>query len=333
MRSLVVRSSGEIALEDVGDVTTTAGEVLVAPLLSGVCGTDLELIDATIDPAYVRYPLTLGHEWVGELLEDVPAVASAGDRVVVEGIVPCGECIECLRGDTNRCLTYDEIGFTRPGAIAERIAVPRKLIHRLEPSVQLEDAVLVEPMAVVWRALNRIPLRSGLRVAVVGDGTVAFLAAYMVRLFKPDSVVVIGRRGAQAQLALAAGVDEFVTTPPTTTFDLVIEAAGNAAAVKTALSLAARGAELILLGLAAHGTTVEVAPDEIVNNDLIIQGSFSYTRQSWRDVVQRVNVGDLRPSFLITHRYDLEHWSDAVQALRGKVSESESRGKVTISLN
>lgn len=332
MRALVVRAPGEVALEDVGAATAEKGEVLVAPLLSGVCGTDLELIDGSIDPAYVRYPLTLGHEWVGAIVEDLAGVAQAGDRVVVEGIVPCGECVECLRGDTNRCVTYDEIGFTRPGSIAQRIAVPAKLVHRLEPSVLLEDAVLVEPMAVVWRALNRIPLRSGLRVAVVGDGTVALLAAYMVRLFKPNSVVVIGRRDAQARLALAAGVDEFVTTPPTATFDLVIEAAGNAAAVKTAVSLAARGAELILLGLAAHGTVVEIAPDEIVNNDLIIQGSFSYTRQSWRDVVQSVNVGDLRPSFLITHRYDLDAWSDAIQALRGDVSDSEPRGKVTISL-
>lgn len=333
MRSLVVRMAGQVGLEDFEEVVAQEGEVLIAPLLSGVCGTDLELIDGSIDPAYVRYPLTLGHEWVGELLSDVEGVAHAGDRVVVEGIVPCGECAECLRGDTNRCVAYDEIGFTRPGSIAQKIAVPASLVHRLEQSVSLEDAVLVEPMAVVWRALNRIPLRPGLRVAVVGDGTVALLAAYMVRLFRPDRVMVIGRRSAQSQLALAAGVDEFLTTPPPTKFDLVIEAAGNAAAVKTALSLVARGAELILLGLAAHGTVVEIAPDEIVNDDLMIQGSFSYTRQSWRDVVQRVNAGDLQPSFLITHRYDLENWSSAFNALRGDVDDSEPRGKVTISLS
>jgi len=332
MRSLVVRTAGQVGLEDLEEVVVHEGEALVAPLLSGVCGTDLELIDGSIDPAYVRYPLTLGHEWVGELLSDIEGVANAGDRVVVEGIVPCGECTECRRGDTNRCIVYDEIGFTRPGSIAQKIAVPARLVHRLEASVSLEDAVLVEPMAVVWRALNRIPLRTGLRVAVVGDGTVALLAAYMVRLFRPDWVVVIGRREAQSQLALAAGVDEFLTTPPPTKFDLVIEAAGNAAAVKTALSLAARGAELILLGLAAHGTMVEIAPDEIVNDDLVIQGSFSYTRQSWSDVVHKVNAGDLRPSFLITHRYELEGWSDAIQALRGHVDESEPRGKVAISL-
>jgi threonine dehydrogenase-like Zn-dependent dehydrogenase len=121
--------------------------------------------------------------------------------------------------------------FTRPGSIAEKIFVPTGSIHRLEPTVQLDDAVLVEPMAVVWRALNRMPLRRGLRVAVVGDGTVAILAAYMVRLFEPAKVVVVGRRAAQEELVLKAGVDEFVTSPPSTRLDLVIEAAGNADAV------------------------------------------------------------------------------------------------------
>jgi len=332
MRSLVATGDGGLSIVEGPGPTATPLETVVAPLLSGVCGTDLELIDATIDPAYVRYPLTLGHEWVGELLEDVRGIGVAGERVVVEGIVPCEECVECRRGDTNRCVTYDEIGFTRPGSIAEMISVPTRLIHRIDATVELDDAVLVEPMAVVWRALNRIALRPGLRVAVVGDGTVALLAAYMVRLFDPSSVVVVGRRAAQRTLAMRAGADDFVVVPPKVDFDLVIEAAGNADAVRTAIDLTARGGELILLGLAAHGTTVEVAPDDLVNNDLIVQGSFSYTRRSWSEVVERVNSADLRPSFLITHRFTMDEWPSAIESLRGGVAEEEPRGKVVITI-
>ena len=95
-------------------------EVLISPLLAGVCGTDLELIDGSVDPAYVRYPLVLGHEWVGQILDDLPGVASRAERVVVEGIGPCGDCSECRIGATNLCTTYNEIGFTRPGAGALR---------------------------------------------------------------------------------------------------------------------------------------------------------------------------------------------------------------------
>ena len=332
MKALVTNPLNGVGLIELAEPVLHPDEVLVAPLMVGMCGTDLELIDATIDPAYVRYPLVLGHEWVGELLTTVDGVGSPGDHVVVEGIIPCGVCAECVRGDTNRCATYDEIGFTRPGALAERVAVPASLVHRVEPSVSLDDAVLVEPMAVVWRALTRIPLRRALRVAVIGDGTIALLAAHMVRLFEPASVIVIGRREAQADLARAAGADEFTTLTPHETFDLIIEAAGAPEAVASALSLGARGALVILLGLPAHGTTIDLAPDDIVNNDLIIQGSFSYTRAAWTDVVARLNAGTLHPSFLITHRFTLDAAEDAVATLRGSVAQGEPRGKVVVSL-
>ncbi len=114
-----------------------------------------------------------------------------------KGVIPCGECPGCARGDTNLCETYDEIGFTHPGAIAELISVPATLVHRLDSTVSLEDAVLVEPMAVVWRALTRFALREGLRVAIVGDGTIALLATHLVRLFSPSHVSVVGRREEQ----------------------------------------------------------------------------------------------------------------------------------------
>ena len=177
-RSLPAR----LEVESVSEPILGDDEVLVAPILAGVCGTDLELIDGTIDPAYVRYPLILGHEWVGRLESDLSGVATRGDRVVVEGVIPCGHCEECLIGATNRCATYDEIGFTRPGAIADRIAVARRLIYALEASVNIDDAVLIEPMAVVWRALTRFELRDNLNVAVVGDGTVALLAAHPLQV-------------------------------------------------------------------------------------------------------------------------------------------------------
>ena len=333
MKALTVTKPGVVDVVDTPEPSAHETEVLVGPRLVGVCGTDLELIDGTIDPAYVNYPLILGHEWVGVVARDTPGVARAGDHVVVEGVVPCGICAACRRGDTNLCVTYDEIGFTRPGAAAQRIVVPGSLVHRIDDAVAFDDAVFVEPMAVVWRALTRVPLRAGLEVAIVGDGTIALLAAHLVRLFAPSRVVVIGRRQVQGPLASAAGADVFTTEQPESKFDLVIEAAGTGPAVSSALALAARGAMVILLGLPAHGTRVEFAPDDMVNDDLVIQGSFSYTSTAWRDVVARVNAGELRPSFLISHRYAMSQWRDAVSALRGSIGDDTPRGKVIVSID
>ncbi len=330
MRAVVTAPGQGVGPREVPDPPVRDGEILVRPLLVGVCGTDLELVDATIDPAYVVYPLVLGHEWVGALVHDVPGLGAAGDHVVVEGIVPCGHCAACRAGDTNRCETYDEIGFTRPGALADLVGVPDALAHRLDDAVPLEDAVLVEPMAVVWRALTRLPIASGARVAIIGDGTIALLAAHLVRAFAPRSVTVIGRRAEQADLARTMGADAFVLTPPEGSFDLVIEAAGVAEATATAVALAERGATITLLGLPPHGSTVALGPDDLANKDLILQGSFSYTRRAWAEVVARLNDGTLRPSPLITHRFTMDGFDDALATLRGRRDEAAPRGKVVI---
>ncbi len=332
MKALVVRSPGVVGVEVVDNPTSAAHEVVVAPLLSGVCGTDVELIEGGVDPHYVRYPLILGHEWVGVLRGEIPGVAAAGDRVVGEGIIPCDVCAECLHGHSNRCENYDEIGFTRPGGIAELVSVPARLVHRLDPAVDIDDATFIEPMSVVWRALTRIPLRAGLSVGIVGDGTIALLAAHLIRRMTPSRVVIIGRREAQRDLAMRAGADEFLVDVGDRKFDLVIEAAGTGPAVRTAIASAARGAMVILLGLPVHGTTIELAPEDLVNNDQIIQGSFAYTRSAWAEVVDKVNAGELKPSFLITHRFSLEESDDAVAVLRGGVGEHEPRGKVVIAI-
>ena len=105
--------------------------MLVEPDLVGLCGTDLEIIDGTIDPAYISYPIALGHEWTGIVAGDSPL---AGRRVVVEGIIGCGHCERCAAGQANLCQTYDEIGFTRDGAAAGAIDVPAAWCTRWLPA-------------------------------------------------------------------------------------------------------------------------------------------------------------------------------------------------------
>ena len=329
MNALVTTGHHDAHVRDWPTPTPRGDEAAVRPLLVGMCGTDLELIDGSMDPAYVHYPLVLGHEWVGQLTTEVEGVGAAGRRVVVEGIIPCGKCAACRRSATNLCETYDEIGFTRPGAMAELVTAPRSLIHPIDDAVALEDAVLVEPMAVVWRALTRLPLRDGLHVAVIGDGTIALLAAYLVASLSLADVTIVGQREAQRSLAQRTGATRFVLEAPAARFDLVIEAAGTVASVRTALDRCARGGTVILLGLPPHGSRLEVAPDDLVNNDLIVQASFSYTRDAFADVVRHLNTTQWQPSFLLTHRYSLTDAEDAVAALRASAPDTP-RGKVVV---
>ena len=336
--ALVVRQPGEVALEERDVPRPGPREVLIRPDVVGLCGTDLDIVAGRIDPAYIRYPLVLGHEWSGTVAgagpgADAPAGAglTAGTHVVGEGIVPCGHCPRCRAGQTNLCLTYDELGFTRDGAAAQFVVVQRSLVHPLAPGIGAEDAALAEPASVVYRGLSGAAIAPGWRALVVGDGTVALLAVRLLQLWSPAETVMLGQREGQAALAAEAGAARFVTGSRAAGagFDLVVEAACSTDAVLSAFAAARRGGTVVLLGLPPHGATAAVPVDDLVNNDLTIRGSFGYTSAAWRDVVTLLNAGLLELAFLVTHRFPLTEWEAALDTLRGPVSP---RGKVMLTI-
>ena len=318
--ALVVSSPGEVSLEQRARPVPGPGEVLIRPAAVGLCGTDLDILAGRIDPAYVRYPLVLGHEWSGTVLAGGDGSLAPGTRVVAEGIVPCGHCAACRAGQTNLCETYDEMGFTRDGAAAGYAVVGQTLVHPLADPVSMADGALVEPASVVYRGLSSITVKPGCRALVVGDGTVALLAVALLGLWSPAEIVMLGRRPAQAALAATAGAARFETDPGAAGggYDLVVEAAGTTGAVLTALAAARRGGTVLLLGLPPHGATAAVPVDDLVNNDLTIRASFGYTSDAWRDVVRLLNAGRLRLGFLVTHRFPLGEWAAALDTLRAR---------------
>ncbi len=334
LTALVVRSPQDAGLEEREAPVPGPGEVLIQPAVVGLCGTDLDIVAGRIDPAYVRYPLVLGHEWSGTVLAGGAGPLAPGGRVVVEGIVPCGRCAQCRAGETNLCVTYDEMGFTRDGAVAGYATVSEALVHPLADGVSFEDGALVEPASVVYRGLASVAPAPGVRALVVGDGTVALLAVRLLQLWSPAEVVLLGRRPAQAGLASAAGAARFETDPGAAGggYDLVVEAAGATGAVLTALAAARRGGTVLLLGLPPHGATAAVPVDDLVNNDLTIRASFGYTSAAWRQVVTLLNAGLLSLAFLVTHRYPLSEWSAALDALRDP-DPPGPRGKVLLDLS
>ena len=192
-----------------------------------------------------------------------------------------------------------------------------------------ESAALTEPSAVVLRALQRIAPEQGEQVLIVGDGTIALIAALLVRQWNPTSVTMLGARDEQRDLAARAGVDLFTTNPDDTAagYSLIIDAAGAIVATTTALSRASRGGRIVLLGYPGQGKAAPLPVDDVINGDLLILGSFSYTRSAWADVVSLLNSGTFDPGFLVTHRFSLDEYESAIAALRKPVG---ARGKVLL---
>ena len=200
----------------------------------------------------------------------------------------------------------------------------------LADRVPLRDAALTEPTSVVLTGLEKLALRPGLRVAVVGDGTIALLAVLLVSLWSPGATDVFGRREEQAALALELGASSFSTGAPDGPYDLVIEAAGSVDALAAAVRMVRRGGQVLTLGLPPTSSTLQLPGDLLVNNDIALVGSFGYTSAAWARVVALLNTGRLQPGALITHVLPLEAYTAAFDEL---AAPSGPRGKVMLEVS
>jgi 2-desacetyl-2-hydroxyethyl bacteriochlorophyllide A dehydrogenase len=332
MKTLITSGNGSAELVEVADPIAGNGELLVAPIAAGICGTDLEIISGDGDPAFVKYPASLGHEWTGRVIGHGPGVTSPaiGSRIVVTGIIPCQTCFECKNGDTNRCLIYDEIGFTRPGAAADLITVPAWLAHVVSENVSDESAVLAEPTAVVTQAFMKANPKSDSKILIIGDGTIALIAATMAKIYKPKFIHMLGLKDGQNEIAKSAGVDEFLTSPTDEKYDLIIEAAGAPARISAAIGQLVRGGTLLLLGYPGHQKTAAIVVDDVINGDLNIIGSFGSSLAAWEKSVEMFNSGELDLGYLVTHKFKLSEFADAIEALK---SAPAPRGKIALIIN
>jgi 2-desacetyl-2-hydroxyethyl bacteriochlorophyllide A dehydrogenase len=332
MRSLITSGNHSAELIETPDPVAGAGELLVAPIAAGICGTDLEIISGDGDPAFVKYPASLGHEWAGRVIGHGPGVTSPaiGSRIVVTGIIPCQECFECKNGDTNRCLIYDEIGFTRPGAAADLITVPAWLAHIINDNVSDESAVLAEPTAVVAQAFMKANPKPGSKILIIGDGTIALIAATMAKTYSPKLIHMLGLKDGQNEIAKSAGVDQFLTKPTDDKYDLIIEAAGAPSRISAAIGQLVRGGTLLLLGYPGHQKTANIVVDDVINGDLNIIGSFGSSLAAWEKSVEMLNSGELDLGYLVTHKFKLSDFAEAIEALK---SAPAPRGKIALIIN
>src|SRR5438132_9661473 len=148
------------------------GEVLLRPILSGVCGTDLHVLHGE-GLGDLPVPLTMGHEVCGEVVAlgegaDAPGPyprsagpLQPGDRVVVEPVLPCGTCFFCRRAHPNVCPSMSHLGIWRDGNYADYVAVPSWRATRLPGTVDAVSGVPVEVTACALNCVDRAQLRPG----------------------------------------------------------------------------------------------------------------------------------------------------------------------------
>jgi propanol-preferring alcohol dehydrogenase len=260
-------------------------ELLVRVITSGVCRTDLHLVEGDLPPH--QPAMVPGHEVVGEVVGAGAEVTGwrAGDRVGIAWLRhTCGVCRFCRRGDENLCPNSRYTGWDAPGGYAEFAVVPADFAYRLPDGYpDLELAPLLCAGIIGWRALRRADLPPGGRLGVYGFGGSAHLTA-QAAIASGATVHVFTRSAAARQLALDLGAASAndAADPPPEPLDAAILFAPVGDLVPPALAALDRGGTLAIAGI--HLTDVPVLNYERhLFQERTLRSVTANTRQDGRD--------------------------------------------------
>jgi 2-desacetyl-2-hydroxyethyl bacteriochlorophyllide A dehydrogenase len=263
MRAAVFRGPRDVRIENVPDLSGPGpNEVVLEVIRAAICGTDAAEWDH--GPVLCRPGVVLGHEFVGRVVEVGREVASfaVGDRLVSGAGISCGRCAWCLEGRTNLCAEYRTLGLEVDGGLAEYVASPAAICHRVPDGCDDDAAAMTQPVAVALHALARIAQGPEDVVAVIGAGGIgSFIVAGASRRAVDGRVVAIDIDAARLATATALGADEtadanghdllelLLELSDGSGFDVVIEASGAPHAPSAAIAGVRRGGRVLLVGL------------------------------------------------------------------------------------
>lgn len=265
---LAVRlENGSVSTVDVPAPHRPEGFALLRLLCGGICNTDLEL-----QRGYYGFAGIPGHEFVAEVVE-TDTRALVGKRVVGEINFACHHCEWCRRELGRHCPHRTVLGIVnQPGAFEEYFIVPERNLHIVPENIPTERAVFTEPLAAACEILDQVSIPPGSTVAVLGDGKLGLLVALVLNAHGYP-VHQFGRHSEKLKFTSAAGVNTELAGDvlPTAAYDWVVDATGNAEALRQAAAMTRPRGTLILKSTVHGMVGVDTAP--IIVNELTLVGS------------------------------------------------------------
>jgi 2-desacetyl-2-hydroxyethyl bacteriochlorophyllide A dehydrogenase len=299
MRALVYLGPRAMELQDVPDPTPGPGEVVIASIVSAVCGSDLHGFREA-SPRRIP-PLVMGHETVGRIDavgEGVDA-ARIGERVVLKPVLGCGRCDRCRAGDINRCAEGRLVGRDLTGGFAERFALPASAAVSLPDGIPDDVAVMTEPLANAEHVAGRA-VTGGDAVFVIGSGPIGALMVRAAFLHGAHRVFVTDPNEERIAYAIAQGAevvagDEAAAAIATSTGGAggegVRPAAGFEATWALGLEAVRPGGRIFEIGLGAPRGTVDYFA--VLGKEATITGSYAWTDRDFARALELLVAGAL----------------------------------------
>ena len=319
MKTVVCETPGTLLLVDRPRPTAGPGEVLIRVRRVGVCGTDMHIYRGT--QPFLSYPRVIGHELAGEVVE-APADSGlkAGDPVYVMPYLSCGRCVACRQGKTNCCTDIQVLGVHRDGGLAEYLALPAQFVFRAD-GISLDQAAMIEFLAIGAHAVRRAALTAGKRVLVVGAGPIGMAVTLFAQLRGAtvtvldtrDDRLAVCRDALGASHTVVAGPDDVQQLSDASSgefFDVVFDATGNAKAMERGFGFVAHGGSYVLVSIVRD--TISFSDPEFHKRETSLLGSRNATAEDFETVLAAMRAGQVPTDLLNTHRVTIDQLPDAL---------------------
>lgn len=329
MRALLLKGKELLEVEEISEPVPVQGEALVEVLRGGICGSDMEKYDGSRN---MELPRVMGHEFAGVIraIEGGEQYSfQPGDRVVAEPMVGCGVCHSCRGGNYNVCHKRVILGAEVDGVFAQLVRIP---LHNLIPvpdGVPIEEAALVQPVAVTVHAMRRTSLVAGGTVAVLGAGPIGALLGMSARAFGADTVVFTEpnpfRRALMEKMGFSVIDPEARDPVPEALsmlksgeggFDVAFDAAGAGDTISQALRMVRVQGEVSLI--AKYRGDPQVGINEAQKREVNFITARAHTFEDFGTALKMIASRriDVRP--LITNEIGLEEMPEAFRMLKDR---------------
>jgi len=320
MKAAVIYAPGDVRVVDVKVPELGGADLLVRVHACGVCGTEHTLFTGGY---YANYPVILGHEFAGEVVDAGKEVRDfkIGDRVTIDPNIVCRRCEYCRMGSEHLCVNLRTLGIHENGGDATFSLIPQTNAYKLADTTTYEQGAFCEPLACVVRGFDMADVQLADTVLVLGAGPIGNLVLQVARLAGAADVIVSEPVQTRRDLALENGatvvfdprstnVDTEVRKRRKIGADVVFECTGRPDVQASAVSMLRKGGTLVLFGVSPKDERIQINPFELNENEHKIVGSFNNPHTQAR-ALRLLDSRLVRVDNLVSHRLGLDEYPTA----------------------